>query len=109
MCQVGIRKTERSPGAVAGVAGDASLQNQVTSKPGVTFWPGISLAGVRLLARRCPAWRRREPDLLLPCGTWEGMPDTAARLLLGGERESSKWRPHEGLSTDAVACWRTGS
>jgi hypothetical protein len=31
-----------------------------------------SLAGVRLLARRCPAWRRREPGLRLSRGTWEG-------------------------------------
>lgn len=27
-----------------------------------------------LLARRCPAWRRREPDLRLLRGVWEGMP-----------------------------------
>jgi len=25
------------------------------------------------LARRCPAQRRRELDLLLSCGTWEGV------------------------------------
>lgn len=30
--------------------------------------------GPVLLARRCPAWRRREPDLRLLRGTWEGMP-----------------------------------
>ena len=35
--QVGIRKT---------IAVDASLLNQVASEPGVTFWPGKSLAGV---------------------------------------------------------------
>lgn len=35
--QVGIRKS---------IAVDASLLNQVTSEPGVTFWPGRSLAGV---------------------------------------------------------------
>ena len=34
--------------------------------------PGMSLAGARLLARWCPAWRRREPGLRLPRGTWEG-------------------------------------
>src|SRR5215211_1882733 len=44
--------------------------DQMASKPGVTFWPGISLADIRLLARWCPAWRRRESDLPLPCGTW---------------------------------------
>jgi hypothetical protein len=34
--------------------------------------PGRSLAGARLLARRCPAWRRRESGLRLSRGTWEG-------------------------------------
>jgi len=32
----------------------------------------MSLAGARLLARRCPVCRRREPDLRLLHGTWEG-------------------------------------
>jgi len=32
----------------------------------------MSLAGARRLARRCPAWRRREPDLPRPDGTGEG-------------------------------------
>jgi len=34
--------------------------------------PGMSLAGARLLARRCPACRWREPGLPLLHGTWEG-------------------------------------
>jgi hypothetical protein len=34
----------------------------------------MSLAGARLLARWCPACRRREPDLLLSHGTGEGVP-----------------------------------
>src|SRR5450759_3675234 len=34
---------------------------------------GRSPADGRLLAGRCPACRRREPDLLLSQGTWEGM------------------------------------
>jgi hypothetical protein len=33
---------------------------------------GMSLAGARLLAKRCPAWRRRESGLRLLHGTWEG-------------------------------------
>jgi len=33
----------------------------------------MSLAGVRWLARRCPACRRREPGLRLPRGTGEGV------------------------------------
>jgi hypothetical protein len=32
----------------------------------------MSLAGARLLARWCPAFRRREPGLRLLHGTWEG-------------------------------------
>jgi hypothetical protein len=40
--QVGIRKT---------IAVDASLLNQVASEPGVTFWPGMSLAGVPLIGQ----------------------------------------------------------
>jgi hypothetical protein len=36
--QVGIRKS---------IAVDASLLNQVASEPGVTFWPGMNLAGAR--------------------------------------------------------------
>jgi len=59
---------------VAGFAVDASLLDKAASKPGVTFWPGMSLADTRLLARWCPAWRRREPDLRLSCGTWESAP-----------------------------------
>src|SRR5208337_2620280 len=43
---------------VAGFAVDASLLDKAASKPGVTFWPGMSLADTRLLARWCPAWRR---------------------------------------------------
>ena len=40
--QVGIRKT---------IAVDASLLNQVASEPVVTFWPGMSLAGVPLIGQ----------------------------------------------------------
>jgi len=32
----------------------------------------MSLAGAHRLARWCPAWRRREPDLRRSRGTWEG-------------------------------------
>jgi hypothetical protein len=37
---------------------------------GVALCPGRSLAGARLLARRCPAPRWREPCLRLWYGTW---------------------------------------
>jgi hypothetical protein len=45
---------------------------QLTSKPGRLKGAGMSLAGSRLLARRCPALRRRESGLRLLHGTWEG-------------------------------------
>jgi hypothetical protein len=87
---------------VAGLAVDASLLDKAASEPGVTFWPGMSLAETRLLARWCPAWRRREPGLRLSCGTWESAP----RYCLpgeGGERETPKRLKREGLSTDPGA------
>ena len=46
----------------------------MTSKPGCDLNSGMSLAGVRLLARRCPACRWREPGLRRPSGTGEGVP-----------------------------------
>lgn len=36
-------------------------------------------------------------------------PDAAVSLRAGREREPSKRRTREELSTDAVVCWRTGS
>lgn len=44
------------------IADDVSKDTRVTSKPGCTCYLGMSLAGARLLARWCPAWRRRESD-----------------------------------------------
>src|SRR6266567_3644458 len=44
------------------IADDVSKETRVTSKPGCTSYPGMSLAGARLLVRWCPAWKRREPD-----------------------------------------------
>ncbi len=51
MCQVGTGKTN---------AVEVSLVTRLTSKPGRLNSPGMSLAGARLLARWCPACRRRE-------------------------------------------------
>jgi hypothetical protein len=48
----------------------------------------MSLAETRLLARRCPACRRREPGLRLSRGTWEGWPRYCRRQ--GGEREHAQ-------------------
>jgi len=68
----------------------------------------MSLAGARRLARRCPAWRRREPGLRLPRGTWEGArwyccPALGAGAWAGwweGARSSGMTR--EALSTEAA-------
>jgi len=84
---------------VTGFAVDASLLEKMASEPGVTFWPGMSLADTRLLARWCPAWRRREPDLRLSCGTWESAPrHSPARP---GSREFPERLKRKGPSTVA--------
>jgi hypothetical protein len=73
MRQVGIGKTVRSPRFWGSLA---TCRNSIRwhQNRGVVGQPGMSLAGVRVLARRCPACRRREPGLLLLHGTWEGTP-----------------------------------
>ncbi len=49
----------------------------------------MSLAGARVLARWCPAWRRREPGLRLSRGTWEGGCRHCAPALRGGRARGS--------------------
>src|SRR5436309_14077102 len=48
----------------------------------------MSLADTRLLARRCPACRRREPGLRLSRGTWEGWPRHCTYCEWAGARGS---------------------
>jgi hypothetical protein len=64
---------------------------EMTSKPGCQTDPGMSLAGARLLARWCPACRRREPGPWLLYETWEGVCRYRVRCLScqggGHERE----------------------
>jgi hypothetical protein len=64
--QVGIGKASESEPLTT------CRNKQLTSKPGRLNGAGMSLAGARLLARWCPAWRRRESGLRLLYGTWEG-------------------------------------
>jgi hypothetical protein len=52
MCQVGAGKT---------IAVDVSKFTRLASEPKCLSNFGMSLAGARLLARWCPAFRRREP------------------------------------------------
>ena len=66
MRQVGIGKASVSEPLMT------CRKAELTSKPGHSSSPGMNLAGARWLARRCPAWRRREPGLRLLHGTWEG-------------------------------------
>jgi hypothetical protein len=80
--------------------------NWMTSKPGSSRVCGKSLAGARLLARRCPACKRREPGLRLLHGTWEGeCRHCLCRALRGagsGERERVVRLNPETLSTVAA-------
>lgn len=84
-------------------ADDMSKHTETTSKPGCHFGSGMSLAGARLLARRCPAWRRREPDLRLLHGTWEGVAPTRRRRTGCGDARGStpSGRNRKALSTVA--------
>jgi len=84
-------------------ADEVSKHTETTSKPGCHFDPGMSLAVTRLPARWCPAWRRREPDLRLLHGTWEGVaPIPLGRAGCGLVRGSaSSGRNREALSTVA--------
>jgi hypothetical protein len=67
MRQVGTRKASESEPL-------SKCRNQIRWHRNWGAWGCFrtSLAGARLLARRCPAWRRREPGLRLLRGTWEG-------------------------------------
>ena len=60
MRQAGTRKTTTA---------EASKLLRRHRNRGVGVYPGMSLADTRLLARRCPAQRWREPGLRLSCGT----------------------------------------
>jgi len=66
----------------------------------------MSLEGVRLPARWCPAWRRREPGLLLLRGTWEGVPRYGCPGA-GGERERPGRRKPWGTEYRRGVRWRT--
>ena len=73
MRQVGTRKTyQKIPGGgdFAGSRRGSVVKEQggiETGDPETV--PRKNLAGARVLARWCPAWRRREPGLLLLHGT----------------------------------------
>jgi hypothetical protein len=70
-CQVGSRKTNQS--GWRGTAGRRRrrvvIRNSGIETEGPAKSLGMSLAGARVPARWCPAYRRREPGLLLLLGT----------------------------------------
>ena len=88
-------------------------QNRWHQNRGVWGCPGISLAGARVLARRCPAWRRREPGLRLSRGTWEGGRRYCAPVPRqggwAGERERAERQEPQGAEYRRGVRWRTGS
>ncbi len=94
-CQVGTRKTNASESLLTCRNRYRRHRNR-----GVKRIPGQAWRVCRLLARWCPACRRREPGLRLPCGTGEGVPGHAL-FVRAGERERSKRRHRKGLSTVA--------
>lgn len=101
MRQVGIGKASVSEPLMT------CRKMQLTSEPGHSSSPGMSLAGARWLARRCPAWRRREPDLRLLRGTWEGWcryrPSSRRLRRRGAARGSAPGGGNrEASSTDAA-------
>lgn len=70
----------------------------MTSKPGCEYDFGMSLAGVRLLARRCPACRWREPGLRRSSGTGEGVSRTPPAS--ADERGESRSRVTLGAASE---------
>src|ERR1022692_2261091 len=72
----------------------------MTSKPGSRLHPGRNLGVTRLLPRGCPAYRQHELGPGSRAEPVKACPDTAAGLT-GGERETSKRRIREELSTGA--------
>jgi hypothetical protein len=105
MRQVGIGKASVSEPLLT------RRKKKMTSEPGRLNGSGMSLAGARLLARRCPAWRRRESGLRLLHGTWEGgrryrLPGLSVWV---GERERAGRRKPSGAEYRGGVRWRTGS
>ena len=90
------------------IADEVSKNTRVTSKPGCINYPGMSLAGARLLARWCPAWRRREPDQA--AFAWNVRRRAPIPLSSGdGDREFPGRLKPQGIEYRRGVRWRTGS
>src|ERR1700757_952185 len=72
----------------------------MTSEPGSRLHPGMSLGVTRLLPRWCPAYRQHELGPGSRAEPVKACPETAVGSA-GGERETSKRRIREELSTVA--------
>jgi hypothetical protein len=104
MRQVGIRKASESEPL-------SRCRNQIRRHRNWGAWgcSRTSLAGARVLARWCPAWRRREPGLRLSRGTWEGgCRHRGLTLGVGRERERAERLKPQGAEYCCGARWRTG-
>ena len=106
MRQVGIRKASVSEPL-------SKCRNQIRWHRNWGAWgcSRTSLAGARVLARWCPAWRRREPGLRLSRGTWEGGRRYCAPVPgkgRAGERERAERQEPQGAEYRRGVCWRTG-
>src|SRR5215203_7149097 len=73
----------------------------MTSKPRFTSYLGMSLAGARLLARWCPALRRREPDQAAFAWNVRRRAPIVLSDLWVGRGSVPGGGNREGLSTDA--------
>lgn len=91
------------------IAEDVSKGYLGDIKTGGLLGSGKSLAGARLLARWCPAWRRREPDPGF-CMERENVSSrhSCFRESAGGERKSSKQQKLRGVEYRCGARGRTG-
>jgi hypothetical protein len=90
------------------IADEVSKNTRVTSKPGCINYPEMSLAGARLLARWCPAWRRREPDQA--AFAWNVRRRAPIPLSSGdGDRECPGRLKPWGIEYRRGVRWRTGS
>lgn len=91
-------------------ADDVSKRARVASKPGhYDVFRERVWRVPDLLARRCPAWRRREPDQA--AFAWNVRRRVPMLLLFyrGGERERSGWLRSSGIEYRCGVRRRTGS
>jgi hypothetical protein len=92
---IGKMSDGREPSVV-----DVSKSLKMTSKPGLSSCPGISLVVTRLLTRRRPAYRQHDPDRGSSTERVKANPETVAgRTAARGRPPSGRIR--EGQSTVA--------